>query len=221
MLELGNQRMHDRAIPERTGKEYFLSQGVAEHVSIDLNGRDGSLPIDLAVVHTDPAWRGRFDVVTNFGTSQHVEPRRAQYPCFVNIHNWLRPGGIAIHVVPEIGALERAGLNAGLANNYYSASFFEMLASQNRYTLAYMQMVPDGHIVVCLQKTDDRPFMADRRLLLRHVARRRGGKIYPGINSRGVYMRGRVLTEKLWLVVAGLLAATRPIRHRLGLRKSP
>src|SRR4051812_28222538 len=92
MLELGNQRMHDRAIPERTGKEYFLHQGVAEHVSIDLNGRDGSLPVDLAVVHTDPPWRGHFDVVTNFGTTQHVEPRRAQYACFLNIHNWLRPG---------------------------------------------------------------------------------------------------------------------------------
>ena len=132
---------------------------------------------------------------------------------------------VAIHVVPEIGALERAGRNRGLANNYYSRAFFEMLAARNRYTLAYIETLRDGHIAVCLQKTIDRPFMDDRKLLLTHIARRRGGKIYAGINNRGVYMRGRALAEALFLarsrqLLEKLFVVTRPLRHRLGLARA-
>ena len=46
MLEMGNQEIKDNSIVEKTGKEFFTKQGI-EHVSVDLNGLDGALPLDL------------------------------------------------------------------------------------------------------------------------------------------------------------------------------
>jgi hypothetical protein len=57
--ELGNQRIH-----RRPANKVYLARGVAKHVCIDLNGRDGSLALDLD--QPIPAeLQQQFDVVTN------------------------------------------------------------------------------------------------------------------------------------------------------------
>jgi len=73
MLELGNKKTHNVA-----WKPYFEALGI-RHVSVDLNGLDGALNLDLQ----EPLGLGRFDMVTNFGTTEHVEH---QEPVWRNIH---------------------------------------------------------------------------------------------------------------------------------------
>ena len=95
MLELGNQtirRSSKHDLP-KTGKKYFESLGM-HHTSVDLNGLDGAIALNLSKPIINPNWVNHFDVVTNFGTTEHVEPYEAQYACFRNIHNFMAVNGL-------------------------------------------------------------------------------------------------------------------------------
>ena len=67
-------------------------------VSIDLNGENTSLKIDLTknITLDKP-----YDLITNFGTSEHVSN---QYNCWKNIHSMLSEDGIIISEIPEISS---------------------------------------------------------------------------------------------------------------------
>jgi len=183
MLEMGNQEIKDNSIVEKTGKEFFTKQGI-EHVSVDLNGLDGALPLDLTKPEQFKGMQGRFDIITNAGTSEHVEPKNSQYECFSIIHDCLRAGGIAVHLLPDIDELKNRGRWRWHSFNYYSHDFFRMLAEKNNYRLVSLKIV-DGLICSCLQKIEDAPFMADRKEFLGYISRRPIGIIYPDINDRG------------------------------------
>lgn len=88
MLELGSQKMG-------TYKEWFESLGI-RHTSIDLNGRGGALELDLQEDLRDEL--GQFDIVTNIGTSEHVE---RQEPLWRNIAWWPKVGGRLISSTPR------------------------------------------------------------------------------------------------------------------------
>lgn len=98
VMELGNQRL--KWHPDGTGKIHFLNQGAIEHVSIDVNGRDGALNLDLSkdLMIEHPEWKGRFDLVTNYGTAEHV--MNGIYECFKNIHDACRENGIMVNDGP-------------------------------------------------------------------------------------------------------------------------
>lgn len=180
MLEFGDQIITDESIPEKTGKLYFSNIGV-EHVSVDLSGQHGALKLDLSKPQQFSRWRGYFDIVTNAGTSEHVEPTSAQYECFLVIHNALKVGGVAVHLVPDINELESKGCWSGHCNNYYSHEFFVMLAKNNNYRLV-ASTVMDGLRCSAIQKQVDAPFMEGRATFLEHIAVRKGGIMYPGAN---------------------------------------
>ena len=191
MLELGDQVIlaGDRPIQERTGKAYFQNRGV-KHLSIDLNGRHGAIRCDLAHPVLRREWVGSFDVVTNAGTTEHVEPYGAQYECFKNVHDFLAVGGIAVHLVPDIEELELRGRWRNHCRYYYSQDFFQMLAERNGYRLVSSKVI-DGLRCVCLEKSVDSPFMQDRGLFLSMIVRRRRGMIYPVKDS----LAWRLLSE--------------------------
>lgn len=119
MCELGNQRM--RYGKHKTGKRYFEHLGVY-HTSIDLNGKDGAVAYDLSKPIL--MWEGKFDMVTDFGTSEHVEGQRE---CFRNIHNFCRVGGVMVHAVPMKGTY------AGHSPYHYDREIFDKLALDNNY----------------------------------------------------------------------------------------
>lgn len=181
MLELGDQEIMGGGIVEKTGKEYFEKRGVL-HTSIDLNGLHGAIKVDLAKPIKNPKWQNHFDIITNSGTSQHIEPKKAQYICFMNVHNLLKVGGIAVHLVPDHVEMKTTGRWKNIANNYYSSQFFEMLAESNDYRTISIKII-DGNICTCLQKQFDRPFMKDREKFLKYILREKGGMTYPGINE--------------------------------------
>jgi len=181
MLELGDQVILDAPDLPPTGKAYYTSRGFT-HTSVDLNGAHGSLRHNLAkpMPHT---WDGQFDVVTNAGTTEHVEPFTAQYTCFESLHRVLAVGGVAVHIVPDVDELDQRGAWKWHSNQYYSHAFFHMLADQNGYRLIASTILIGGHRCAALHKVADQPFMTDRRMFLSQVARRPGGQIYYGING--------------------------------------
>ncbi len=195
MLELGDQIIgKSEPISESTGKEYFENRGVF-HTSFDLNGKHGALRVDLSKPIRNSEWLGTFDIVTNAGTSEHVEPFRSQYECFMNIQNCLRQGGIAVHLVPDIVELEQRGRWKNHCNYYYSHDFFALLANLNGYDLLSSKVI-NGLRCVCLRKNAEVPFTRNRDAVLAAIARRKIGTF------------GRVLN------------VTHPIRQRFGLTRS-
>ena len=181
MLELGNQIIREGKIREITGKAYYSNRGVS-HISIDLNGQDGALKVDLSKPIKNKEWFNHFDIITNAGTTEHVEPRIAQYVVFMNIHNFMKVGGIAIHLVPDINELELKGKWKNHSKNYYSSNFFQMLAENNSYETISIEII-NGLICVGLRKTKDIPFMNDQNLFLKYIIRKKGGVVYRGIND--------------------------------------
>jgi hypothetical protein len=122
MCELGNQCINDDYKGFSIAKKYFESLGV-HHTSIDLNGKDGALPLDL----NKPIKLDQFDVITNIGTSEHVKNNTQ---CFENINNLCRSAGIMIHLVPAVGT------SHGIRQ--YTTKWFINLANKNDYKVLYI-----------------------------------------------------------------------------------
>jgi len=116
MLELGN-----KINTPFTYKKYFESLGF-RHVSIDTNGKDGALPLDL----TKPLELGTFDMVTNIGTSEHV---REQEPCWRNILEAMHVGSVLLCTTPQPGQWQWHG------EHYPDDVFYRELAELNGLTV--------------------------------------------------------------------------------------
>lgn len=128
MLELGDQKLHPdiqlTASGERVwAKDLFEEMGY-HHYMIDWHGKNGAYPINLSFPIKDPFWFEKFDVVTNFGTIEHVEN---QYVCWQNVHNFARPGGLFVHFLPMKWPKEHC-------NYLYSTKFVAKLIEANNYT---------------------------------------------------------------------------------------
>jgi SAM-dependent methyltransferase len=128
--ELGNQR-----IGRKPAKEVYLSYGVEAHVAIDLNGKDGAMPLNL----DDPVpfvFVDQFDVITNYGTSEHVND---QYHLFKNAHDMCRVDGIIINIVP------REGHWPGHCRYYYTELFVQSLAEACGYEIAHSAILDQDY----------------------------------------------------------------------------
>ncbi len=160
ILELGDQIVNDPNIKEKTGKEYFNNRGI-EHISVDFNGLNGSLMRDLRKPEEFVEFHEYFDVITNSGTTEHVDPKSTQYECFSILHDCLKPGGIMIHLLPDIDELRKCGAWKYHCNNYYSKDFFEMLAYDCKYELQSISVINHLRCAV-LKKTERSKFIQDR-----------------------------------------------------------
>lgn len=158
MCELGNQHIRKsaaRITKAKTGKKYFRSLGY-HFTSIDWNGKDGALPLDLCKPIQNPDLIDQFDVLTNSGTSEHVEN---QYQCFKNLHYLVKQNGIFVHLNPSTGSWPGHGLY------YYTFDFHRRLASQCDYEiLRESDIAANGeqsHLVcVGLRKRAKNPFIS-------------------------------------------------------------
>ncbi|MGA8497528.1 MAG: hypothetical protein WB764_18720 [Xanthobacteraceae bacterium] len=153
-----------------------------DYASIDIDGSPGSIPLDLNYDEVPAALVGRYDIVTNFGTTEHVAN---QLQSFKIIHDLAAAGAIMLHVLPAGGVL-----NHGLVA--YNPKFFWLLGRSNGYKIVFMTMgwserdpglpkdlqdflalydreaqsrfadfqMPESSVVVALQKVFDTPFVA-------------------------------------------------------------
>jgi hypothetical protein len=161
MFELGNQRIISGSI-HTTAKQHFTSIGM-NHTSVDLNGEDGALPLDLRQPELFKEFRNRFDVLTNLGTTEHVEPIDNQYECFSIVHDVVRPGGIMIHMVPDVEELDNSGAWKDHCSVYYRKEFFSALADKCNYTILENQVI-FGLRSVSMRKETSIAFTTNREI---------------------------------------------------------
>lgn len=142
MLELGRKKTDGV-----TYKSYFESIGI-DHTSIDWSGGFGSLALDLR----EPLDFEPFDMVTNFGTTEHVSDQEAVWK---NIHNMVKVGGVYCGITPLEGDWK------GHGDYYPRIEFFEKFA-ENGYHIDYLDIgreAPHRNIDVRMTKVEGKPFI--------------------------------------------------------------
>ncbi len=143
MLELGNKKSDGVSY-----KSYFEAQGIT-HVSVDWNGQDGALKLDMR--EPLPDWE-QFDMVTNFGCTEHIE---SQYNIWESMHRLCKVGGVQIHMCPSPGDWHWHG------NFYPKQEFYRQYAERNGYRLDHLAIgreAPNRNIDVRMVKVEEKPF---------------------------------------------------------------
>ena len=162
MFELGNQRIISGSIFS-TAKEHFTNELGMQHISVDINGLDGALALDLTKPELFYEFRTKYDVLTNLGVTEHVEPISKQYECFSVIHDVVKPGGVMIHMVPDVEELDVSGAWANHCGIYYQKEFFTSLAEHCNYTVLENKVI-FGLRSVALRKETARSFTTNKEI---------------------------------------------------------
>jgi len=133
-------------------RDLFAQRG-AKVLTIDLAGKDGAVALDLA--KPLPSSIGEYDILINFGTSEHVPN---QYKCWRNIHNLCRVGGVMVHSIPV-----SCPHFATHCFYFYSIGFMETLAAK----CGYRKVVPvrsvsnNEQVFAAFWKIRNRPFIGE------------------------------------------------------------
>lgn len=136
-----------------TYKAFFQSLGY-RHVSIDWNGQHGALALDLR----HPLSLGTFSLITNIGTSEHVDQ---QEPVWKNLIDACHVGSVLICTTPKPGQW--------LWHGFYHphAEFYRELAALNGFDIErlYESGQPPRIMNFCrMVRVEARPFaMPDAR----------------------------------------------------------
>lgn len=159
MAELGNQSLRKDVLGVQIpAKVFFSAMGIA-HTSIDINGKDGALPIDLGLPITQPDLVEQFDVVTNFGTIQEVA---RQHAAWQNVHRLAKVGGLFLHLVPQAGSW------AGKFRITFDEKFFPALAKCCAYELLRFERCesdPDSKLFGAVLRKTKREFPGEAEFL--------------------------------------------------------
>jgi len=176
LLELGNKKNGDIIY-----KQYFESLGF-RHISIDQNGLDGALRMDL----TKPLNLGTFDMVTNIGTTEHVSEGdwNGQVRCWKNIMEAMHVGSVLVSLTPAPGAWQHHGVW------YPKERFFHELARLNglKVERVYIDdavnwragMYHRENVMARLVRVEDKQFaMPDIEHMFKNIRHRGGPKYIP------------------------------------------
>jgi hypothetical protein len=114
-------------------KTFYTSLGM-NHVSLDTTGANDAHVFDLNFDTVGEDMAGRFDLLTNFGTAEHVFN---QYNTFKCIHELVRKDGYFIHYMPFLGFVD---------HGYYSFQpvFYHELAAANDYEMIGLWINPQA-----------------------------------------------------------------------------
>lgn len=156
MIELGNQVILPFNLKPtgRVAKHYFESLGI-EHISLDLNGLDGSLVYDFNYEIKD--FKNWADIVTNSGTLEHVDN---QYFAFKNMNNFCSIGGYMIHILPPTEHWYNH------CDYYYTENFFEKLAEECGYCILELyeyHRINNENLFHCVFKKNNDTFITEEQ----------------------------------------------------------
>lgn len=169
MFELGCQEIRKRVRKglksPQSGRSYFISIGM-KVVSVDKTGCLNSIKMDLRKP-LPSEYYNKFDIVTNFGTTEHIKPFEYQYNCFKNIHLSGKKGLVMIHFLPK----KKKYL--GHCQAYYTHDFFKLLAKYNKYKIIFIEDVKErattSTIGVCLVKKYNNDFMEKNEIFIKYL----------------------------------------------------
>lgn len=119
--------------PRCPAKNFYELLGLREYRCIDVQNLHGAIPFDLNQPMEDTAYFEKFDLVTDYGTNEHIFNTAEAYR---TMHKLCRPGGMII-----IGQ----ALYNGNGYYCYEPSFFEGLAAANHYKILFCSYVVSVH----------------------------------------------------------------------------
>jgi len=140
---VGEEKYTEMAPPS---EPFWTSLGLT-YSTVDFGGHRGSIPIDLNCDIVPDHLRGKFHLVVNAGTTEHVAN---QDNAFRIIHDLTAPAGIMLHEVPA-GAFGDHGLIS------YNPKFFNHLCYCNGYRTLLREDRPET-IRAALMKLGSRTF---------------------------------------------------------------
>jgi hypothetical protein len=160
MCELGAQNIYEDGDYYGTIAKHYLQRYGVEHSSYDILVHQECEFIDLRKPIANDL-KGLFDVVTDFGTTEHVEGN--YYEANKNIHDMCKVGGLIIRENPLTGNW------IGHGHNYLDEKFYIDLASKNNYEIlelcieaAMGNFVDGNNVCVVLRKTSESEFMSEK-----------------------------------------------------------
>jgi len=115
--------------PRMSARAFYQLLGIEKYNSVDINGEHGAIRHDLNLPFEDSTRFGQYDLVTDYGSNEHVfnivEPYRT-------MHRLCKPGGVLVNSQCVVGG-----------NGYYNfdPSFFEGMAAANGYRILYCAFV--------------------------------------------------------------------------------
>jgi hypothetical protein len=133
--EPGPELLNTTNASQKPAKLLYEGIGIKYHC-IDVDGRTGTLVLDLNFDPTPKEHKNAYDMVTNHGTSEHI---LNQYNVFKMMHELAKPGGVFVHAVPFTVHLEHGFFN-------YQPNFFEALARYNGYQTLGIWVGPDWQV---------------------------------------------------------------------------
>jgi len=122
-----------------SGRELYEALGFS-YRCVDLEPSFGAIRMDLNFDSVPDDEIGKYDFVTNHGTSEHL---LNQYNCFKVMHDFCRPGGLLLHAVPFTVHLEHGFFN-------YQPNFFQALAKYNSYETLGIWVGPDWQLTTLI-----------------------------------------------------------------------
>lgn len=106
------------------GSALELHEGLGHtYRCIDVDPQFHSIPLDLNFDPCPADHKGKYDLVTNHGTSEHL---LNQYNFFKVVHELTKPGGFMLHALPFTVHVEHGFFN-------YQPNFFDALSRYNAY----------------------------------------------------------------------------------------
>lgn len=141
MMELGNQTIRQPTkekfdISTGKSKAYFLGLRCHHH-SIDQNGFDGAIPLDLTQPIPIPRFINAFEIITDFGDLEHVRgvknKESGQWQAWKSIHDMGKVDCIYMHTIPMLGSF------TGHGSFHYTIKFFEDLCQANNYEIVFLR----------------------------------------------------------------------------------
>ena len=107
-------------------KSFYKAIGFEEYACVDADGNNDSLLFDLNLIIKDEYnFNKKFDLVTNFGTSEHLINQKN---FFENVHNLTNQNGYILHMLPFEGYINHGYFN-------YQPAFFYDMATANNYEI--------------------------------------------------------------------------------------
>ena len=111
--------------PRCSSKYLYKALGLSDYQSIDLSGDLGAIPHDLNKPFEDKSKFNKFDIVTDYGSCEHVFNIAESYK---TMHNLAKPGGYLIIYQQVI---------KGNGFFTFDESFYEGIAAANGYKIIY------------------------------------------------------------------------------------
>lgn len=153
ILEMGNKGNENGVY-----KTDYLEAGAKSYHCVDINGKDGAIAIDLRSESSADKIReatgiDSFDIITNFGMSEHIPVQRTFYKC---VHNLSRVGTQIVHWTPVARKFKGHGYQGSIW--HAEKSFFDALARWNGYAFEIGQSIYDKRVLNCrlvVEKKED------------------------------------------------------------------